>query len=536
MYSIGLDYGTNSARCLVVDLEIGAEVGSSVFPYPSGDDGVILDSKQPELARQNPNDYVAAAEWLLKEAVSQAGITPAEIVGIGVDTTASTPLPLDKEGEPLSSSFADEPNALAWLWKDHTSHAEAAEITGLAAREHPEYLAKCGGAYSSEWFWSKLLRCARISPQIFEASHTWIEQCDFVTATLAGNLALPRRGICAAGHKGMFGVSWGGYPDERFLEQLHPSLARVRRTLPKTTHVCGEVAGNLTKQWAERTGLREGTPISVGGIDAHLGAVGSGIQKGTLVKILGTSSCDMAVWPLDSELPDIPGISGIVPESILPGMYGLEAGQAAVGDLFNWFSETMNAGAHDELSQAAAQLKPGECGLVALDWNNGNRCTWGDSRLTGLLVGQTLHTKPHEVYRALIEASAFGAMVILKRFEEYGVLVENIVACGGIADKSPLVLQVYADVTGRKIEVSRSSETCALGAAICGAVAGREFASIADAQVRMTGTKQTCFEPNAAAHAVYSQLFDVYQRLFDAFGSGQMNAMKELLRIRSQIV
>jgi L-ribulokinase len=303
-----------------------------------------------------------------------------------------------------------------------------------------------------------------------------------------------------------------------------------------------KAAGGLTEEWAKRTGLPVGIPVAVGAFDAHLGGVGAGIAPGTLVKIIGTSTCDMMVAPLSVTLPDIPGLCGIVPGSILPGYYGLEAGQSAVGDIFNWFVNYLKpggakAGSHDALTAEAARIKPGASGLLALDWNNGNRTILVDQRLTGLLLGQTLYTRPAEIYRALIEATAFGALTIINRFEEYGVKVEQVVNCGGIAEKNALLMQIYADVLNRPMKVSRSAQTCALGAAMAGAVvAGKAAGGHADfaaAQAAMAGLKPKVYKPNAAAHAVYAELYTLYKHLHDCFGtSGCAPVMKKLIDVR----
>jgi L-ribulokinase len=346
----------------------------------------------------------------------------------------------------------------------------------------------------------------------------------------------------------MYSDSWGGYPDAGFLSQLDPKLGELRSRLRPKAHTIDRAVGGLTLEWAARTGLPANLPVAVGAFDAHLGGVGSGIAPGILVKIIGTSTCDMMVVPVGDKLADIPGLCGIVPGSILPGYYGLEAGQSAVGDIFNWFVNYIQplgkkAGSHEALSAAAAKLAPGESGLLALDWNNGNRTVLVDQRLTGLLLGQTLYTTPAEIYRALIEATAFGALTIINRFEEYGVKVEQIVNCGGIAEKNPLVMQIYADVTGRPIKISRSGQTCALGAAIAGAVAAGKlaggYANYADAQKAMTGLKSRVFQPNPAAHAVYKGLYLLYRKLHDAFGMQQAtgnlyDVMKQLIAIRNQ--
>ena len=539
-YSIGLDYGTNSVRALIVDVRNGREVGTAVWEYAHGTHGVIL-ARDPNLARQHPADYLTGAEIVIKQALRQAKVKPAQIVGIGVDTTGSTPLPVDAAGRPLASDkrFAKNPAALAWLWKDHTGVAEAAEITALAKQIRPHYLAKCGGTYSSEWFFSKILHCLRTAPEVFAAAHTWVECADWIPAVLTGTDAPDQLtvGVCAAGHKAMYNSEWGGYPDAEFLGKLHPQLGELRARLRPQAQTIDRPVGRLTAEWAKRTGLPVGIPVAVGAFDAHLGGVGCGSAPGTLAKIIGTSTCDMMVVPVGTKLADIPGLCGIVNGSILPGYYGLEAGQSAVGDIFNWFVNYIKAGSHDELTKGAAKLKPGESGLLALDWNNGNRTILVDQRLTGLLLGQTLYTTPAEIYRALIEATAFGALTIINRLEEYGVPVEQIVNCGGIAEKNPVVMQIYADVTGRPMKVSRSAQTCALGSAIAGAVVAGVHPDYAAAQKAMTGVKAKVFTPNPKAHAVYRDLYALYRQLHDGFGlnswNGNMhNVMKKLLEIR----
>ncbi|MGD0651723.1 MAG: ribulokinase [Verrucomicrobiia bacterium] len=547
-YSIGLDYGTNTVRCLIVDASDGREIGTAVWEYTHGTHGVIL-SRDPNLARQHPADYVTGAEITIRKALAAAkrtvkGFKPEQVIGIGVDTTGSTPIPVDRNGRPLAfdKRFAKSPNAMAWLWKDHTGVAEAAEITERARQMRPQYLAKCGGTYSSEWFFSKILHCLRTDAAVFDAAHTWVECADWIPAMLTGTEEPDRLtvGVCAAGHKAMYNDNWGGYPDADFLGSLHPKLGELRARLRPKAHTIDRAVGKLTADWAKRTGLRAGTPVAVGAFDAHLGGVGAGIAPGTLVKIIGTSTCDMMVAPVGEPLADIPGLCGIVNGSILPGFYGLEAGQSAVGDIFNWFVNYIRAGSHEDLTAAAAKLKPGESGLLALDWNNGNRTILVDQRLTGLLLGQTLYTTPAEIYRALIEATAFGALTIINRFEEYGVKVAQIVNCGGIAEKNPLVMQIYADVTGRPMKVSRSAQTCALGAAIAGAVVAGAHRNYADAQKAMTGVKKRVFTPNPQAHGVYRELYPLYRKLHDAFGTREWNGnlhdvMKRLLEIRGRV-
>jgi len=556
-YAIGLDYGTNSVRCLIVDVANGNELGSKVYEYETGEAGIILDSSDHNLARQNPADYLEGTEVSVKEAMREAKKTDksfdaSQIIGIGVDTTGSTPIPVDKNGTPLSmlDEFKGNPNACAWLWKDHTGFAEAAQITELAAKEHPEYLAKCGGTYSSEWFFSKVLHCLRTDPRVFNAAYSWVECSDYIPGVLTGTQKpdVVKRSRCAAGHKAMFSNQWGGLPAKDFLAKLDAKLGDLYDRLYKDTYTVDVAAGNLTEEWATKLGLPAGIPVAVGAFDAHLGAVGSGIAPGKLVKIIGTSTCDMLVSEATEGFPDIPGICGIVDGSIVPGFFGLEAGQSAVGDIFNWFVNYIqpggeSAGTHEALTEKAARLKPGQSGLLALDWNNGNRTILVDQRLTGLLIGQTLHTKPEEIYRALIEGTAFGALTIINRFEEYGVEVKEVINCGGIAEKNPLLMQIYADATGREMKISRSAQTCALGAAIAGAVvAGRKiggYESVPEAQAAMCGIKERTFKPIPENQKVYKELYSLYKQLHDAFGvesySGKMaNVMKEVLDIKDR--
>jgi L-ribulokinase len=341
----------------------------------------------------------------------------------------------------------------------------------------------------------------------------------------------------------MFNAEWGGYPDAKFLAKLDPKMGVLRSRLNDTASDISESAGGLTPEWAEKTGLTAGIPVAVGAFDAHLGAVGSGIAPGVLVKIIGTSTCDMTVTPGNKKLADIPGICGIVKGSILPGCYGLEAGQSAVGDIFNWFVNYIqpagDKGTHEQLTRDAAKLQPGESGLLALDWNNGNRTVLVDQRLTGLLLGQTLYTTPAEIYRTLIEATAFGALMIINRIEEYSPKIKEVVNCGGIAEKNPLVMQIYADILGRPMKVSRSAQTCALGSAIAAAVVSGGYADVPAAQKKMTGLKSTVFKPDPKAHAVYKELFKLYAQVHDAFGTKSWNGnlhgvMKDLLALRAK--
>jgi L-ribulokinase len=559
-YVIGLDFGTNSCRSLLVDTADGREVSSCVFPYPSGKDGVILDSTDPNLARQNPADYLIAIEVTVKEALKKAktadpSFSASDVIGIGVDTTGSSPMPIDANGQPLcfKEKYRGNPAAMVWLWKDHTSYAEAAQITELGSRIRPQYLSKIGGVYSSEWWWSKILHCKQVAKDVYDAAFSWVEICDWIPAVLVGDLspAKLKRSVCAAGHKAMFNRTWQGLPDVEFLETLAPGLGSLRNRLYSDAFTAEHRAGYLSKSWAEKLGLSTSVAVAVGAFDAHMGAVGAGILPGTLVKIIGTSTCDIMIHPTDEKMDDIPGVCGIVDGSVINGFFGIEAGQSGVGDIFLWFVNHLVPDTYgktqDErftsLEKAAAELKPGESGLLALDWNNGNRTILIDVRLSGLLVGQTLHTTPPEIYRALIEATGFGALAIIDRIEEYGVSVKDIVNCGGLAIKNPLLMQIYADITGRPMKLSRSEQTPALGAGIFAAVAAGSkvggYDSIREAQKAMTGTGKE-YLPIEENHKTYKRLYTLYRQLYDGFGTAKWNGamynvMKDLLTIKDEV-
>jgi L-ribulokinase len=554
-YTIGIDFGTNSARAIVVDVTDGGVLGSAVFDYPSGEQGVLLHPKDPHLARQNPTDYIvglrASVTGALSAAEEHAAFARDRVIAIGVDATGSTPLPIDAKGRPLATDPKWQQNlaAQAWLWKDHTATAEAAAITEAARLHAPEYLAPIGGTYSSEWWWSKIWRCLNVASDVFDAAASWVELSDFVPALLAG-VDDPRRivrNVCAAGHKAMYSEAWGGLPSKAFLARLHPKLAELRGRLYDRAHPPGSAVGQLSTEWANALGLAPGTIVAMGALDAHYGAIGSGVRPGTLVKIIGTSTCDCAVVSASDRIDNIPGISGIVNGSILPDHFGIEAGQSAVGDILRWWVEEVCRGdeaLHAQLSHEAAQLAAGESGLIALDWNNGNRNVLVDARLTGLIAGQTLRTTRAEIYRALIEATAFGARAIIERMREYRVPTERLVCCGGIAEKNDLFMQIYSDVIGQPMLIAGSPQAPALGAAICAAVtagaAAGGYDGFAEAQERMTKVKDKRFTPNEDARAVYDELYGIYRELHDAFGAvpnarGELGTvMKRLLAIKDR--
>src|SRR6266481_2947044 len=410
-FTLGIDFGTNSVRAVVVDCSNGREIGSRVIDYPSGKRGVLLDPRDPNLARQHPGDYFYGLQRSVQGALAAAstvvGFSRNEVIGIGVDTTGSSPLPVDLQNVPI----------------------------GMAPELKDNLSAQC-------WFWSKIWHCLKSSPEVFDAAYSWVELADFIPSVLAGvnDPLKTKRGVCAAGHKALYADDWGGLPDKEFLTLLDPKLADLRDRLYEKACDATTAAGNLTLEWAEKLGLPESIPIAIGEFDVHYGAIASGVEEGVLVKAIGTSTCDCCVVKFDKQVKDIPGICGIVKGAILPGYYGIEAGQSAVGDIFNWWVEVVcegDAKLHATLPAEAAAQRPGQSGLLALDWNNGTRTILVDPRLGGLVVGQTLHTTRAEIYRALIEATAFGARMIIERIREYGVPIEKVVCCGGVAEKKP---------------------------------------------------------------------------------------------------
>ncbi len=548
MFTIGVDFGTNSVRALVVRASDGGEYGSCVVDYPSGAQGVLLDPLDGQLARQRPGDYLVGLEQSIRGALAEAAgkgdFSPAKVIGVGVDSTGSSPIPVDRTNRPvaLDEAWKHDLNAQCWLWKDHTSWREAAQITDLCARIRPQFIAKCGGVYSSEWFWAKIWRCLNVAPKTFAAAYSWVELADWAPSVLAGvaDPRLVKRGVCAAGHKALYSDEWGGLPDKEFLSALDPRLADLRDRLYEKAYDATEPAGALGPEWAERLGLAEGIPVAIGEFDVHYGAIGCGVSEGTLVKVIGTSTCDCAVVSAEKRVADIPGICGIVKGAILPGYFGIEAGQSAVGDIFKWWVEGVcggDAALHEQLTAEASRQKPGQAGLLALDWNNGNRTILVDQLLSGLLIGQNLYTTRADIYRALIEATAFGARAIIERIQEYGVRIDKLVCTGGIAEKNPLLMQIYADVTGCAMHVAGSTQTCALGSAIAAAVLAGAHPDFAAAEAAMTSLRPAHYEPVAANRKVYDQLYALYRDLHDSFGGLTKSAdlsrvMKTLIEIK----
>ncbi len=550
-YALGLHFGTHSVSAVIVDVATGEQASAAQVDYPSGVEGVIVDEEVPDLARQVPGDYRKSMAKCVRAALKK-GPKAKRIIGIGVCATGSTPLPIDKDCRPLADQpiFQDEPNAYAWLCKDRTGCAEAEEITRLAAREHPEYLVSCGGAYGSDWFWSKALRCIRQSPEVMDAAASWVELADYIPGLLVGcdSPTELKRSVGAAGHKAMYHADWG-LPSAKMLAKLDPKprLAELRsEKLFEQAHTSDQRAGTLSKKWAGKLGLQPGVPVAVGALDVHAGALGAGIAPGILVKVIGASACDMMVHPNTEPPADIAELSGIVDGSVLPGFLTLEASPAAVGDLLEWFVRYFENGkprAHKRLAKQAAKLQPGASGLLALDWTSGGRSALHEGQGAGLLLGQTLHTAPAEVYRALIEGIGFGARMIIERFEKAGVSVNKVISCDDMTGNIALVMQIYADASGRRMHVLQAGETRVLGAAILGAVAaGPEaggYERIEEAQAAMARLEPVAYEPDPSAQSTYDRLFALYRRLRDAFGtpgsSGDMHGvMRDLIALRDR--
>lgn len=541
-YVIGVDFGTDSVRAVVVNAVTGKEEANKVTYYPRWMEGKYCDPAKNQF-RQHPLDYIESLESSLKGALAELPDEVADnVVGIGIDTTGSTPCAVDKDGTPLSlkEEFKDNPNAMFVLWKDHTAVKEAEEVNQVARTwGGTDFTQYEGGVYSSEWFWAKILHVIREDEKVREAAFSWVEHCDWMPALLTGNqdpLTL-KRSRCAAGHKAMWHESWGGLPDEAFLVKLDPLLKGLKDRLYSESYTSDVKVGGLTQEWASRLGLKPGVAVAVGAFDAHMGAVGAGITKATLSKIMGTSTCDMIVAPHDVIGTNlVPGICGQVDGSIIPGMVGLEAGQSAYGDVYAWFkkllswpleailpetslvdketAEKLKDEIEDKvlakLSEEASQIPIEETGLIALDWLNGRRTPFADQTLKGAIIGLTLGSSAAKIFRALVEATAFGARAINEQFIESGVEIEEVIATGGIAKKSDFVMQVTADILNMPIEVVQSEQAVALGAGMFGAIAAGVYTSVAEAQEKMGSGFSHKYTPNSENAAKYQKLYEKY--------------------------
>ena len=543
-YTIGLDYGSDSVRSLIVNVETGEEVASVVFEYPRWKKGLYCDPAQNQF-RQHPKDYLEGLEYTIVEALKQAPEGVAEnVVGISVDTTGSTPVAVDEKGTPLSLTpgFEENPNAMFVLWKDHTAVKEADHINDLARQWDIDF-SKCeGGVYSSEWFWAKLLHVSRVDPAVYRAANSWVEHCDWIPAVLVGNTRPKtlKRSRCAAGHKAMWHEAFDGLPSEEFLTALDPLLGGLRDRLYKETYTCDVAVGKLSKEWADKLGLSTDVVVGVGAFDAHLGALGAEIEPYHLSKVMGTSTCDMLVAPME-EVGDklVAGICGQVDGSITPGMLGMEAGQSAFGDIYAWFKSLLMWPAEQilaksslaideqrqalidemadnmiaELSKEAEKIGIGESGVLAIDWMNGRRTPDANQNLKGAIAGLSLGTDAPRIFRALVEATAFGSKAIVDRFRSEGVRIDGVIALGGVAKKSTLVMQIVCDVLNMPIKVARSEQACALGSAMAAAVVAGVYATTNEAQKKMGGGFEQEYHPIPENVAKYQKLYEDYLAL-----------------------
>lgn len=551
-FALGIDYGTESGRVVLIRVRDGAEAAAVVVPYPDG----VIDEKlpagprlEPDWALQNPRDYLLVVEKGVPRALKAAGVKADDVIGIGTDFTASSPLPAKRDGTPLCflPQYRKHPHAWVKLWKHHAAQPEANRINEIGRERNEEFIRIYGGKYSSEWFFSKVLQVLDEAPEIYDATDRFIEGADWIVWQLTGE---EKPNTCTAGYKAMW-VKGKGFPSQDFFRALHPRLEKVvEEKLGTTYYPLGARAGGITAYWARKTGLKEGTPVSIGNVDAHVAVPATTVtQPGSLVMIMGTSICHML---LGTERQMVEGMCGTVEDGIVPGFWGYEAGQSAVGDIFAWFfahgvPEMIHREARKRgvpsvvaLERRAAALRPGESGLVALDWWNGNRSILVDVDLTGMLLGMTLATRAEEIYRALIEATAFGTRQIIEAFEAKGIAVKNLVACGGLPEKNQLLMQIYADVTGREIKIAKQLQTCsALGAAMHGTVAaGRAaggYASIFEAAQHMAEVQKATYRPRPENHAIYNRLFKEYQTLHDYFGRGANDIMKRLKAMKREL-
>ncbi len=540
-YTIGLDYGTDSVRSVIVNVETGEVAATSVFNYPRWKKGLYSDALNNRF-RQHPKDYLEGLEFTITDALKQAPAEVAEnVIAISVDTTGSTPVAVDERGTPLSMTpgFEENPNAMFVLWKDHTAIREADEINELARKWETDFTKYSGGIYSSEWFWAKILHIIREDAGVYRAAYSWVEHCDWIPALLTGNTnpKTLKRSRCAAGHKAMWHEEFEGLPSEEFLTALDPMLSGLRERLFRETYTCDVAAGTITEEWATKLGLSKNVIIGTGALDAHLGAVGAEIKPYYVSKVVGTSTCDMLIMPME-EAKDklIRGISGQVDGSIVPGMLGLEAGQSAFGDIYAWFRKVLDWPLKNilsetrlvdenirkklieetsdkiiaELSEEAAKIPPAESGIIALDWMNGRRTPDANQNLRGAIAGLNLGSDAPRIFRALVEATAFGTKAISDRFESEGVRIDGVVALGGVAKKSTFVMQVIADVLNMPIKVARSEQASALGSAMAAAVAGGIYSTLFEAQEKMGSGIETEYHPIPENAKAYSILYEKY--------------------------
>ncbi len=552
-YTIGIDYGTESGRAVLVNVATGEEVATAVHPYGDGVIDTHLPGSDkplpPDFALQNPQDYVAVLRETIPSLLRESRVNPDDIIGIGTDFTACTMLPVNKAGTPLCMLPEWRNNPYAWvkIWKHHAAQPEANALNKIARQRGETWLNLYGGKISSEWMIPKIWETLNKAPAVYEAADRYLEAADWIVLQLTG---VEKRNACTAGYKAMWNKR-SGYPSDDFFAALDPRLRNVVDSkLSRAIYPLGERAGTLTPEMAALTGLRPGIAVPVGNVDAHVAVpAATVVSPGKLVAIMGTSTCMMV---LGEEEHIIEGMCGVVEDGIIPGLFGYEAGQSCVGDHFAWFVEhcvppayhaeaaRRGISTHQLLEEKAARQKPGAHGLLALDWWNGNRSILVDVDLSGLLLGATLATQPEDIYRALIEATAYGARVIIEAFTAGGIAVNEIVACGGLPGRNRLLMQIYADVTGREIKVAGTSQSGALGAAMFAAVAaGKEAGGHADifsAAQAMAHLQDVVYKPIPSHKAIYDQLYAEYVRLHDYFGRGMNDVLKRLKSLRQQVL
>lgn len=550
-YCIGTDFGTLSGRAVIVDIETGEEVAYSVREYPHGVMDEYLPDREtkldPDFALQHPADYLEVLYETVRDVIRKSGVSSEEIIGMGVDFTTCTMMPVDRNGTPLCflDGYGSKPHAYVKLWKHHAAQEEANRLNDIAGKRNERFLQRYGGKISSEWLIPKIWQILNEAPDIYDKADRFMEASDWIVLQLTGE---EKRNSCMAGYKSLWNKH-EGFPDSDFFKALDPRLENViDEKLSRRIFPLGTRAGGVTAAAARMTGLREGTSVAVGTADAHVAVPALGIaEPGKMMIIMGTSNCHML---LGKEERIVPGMCGVVEDGIIAGYFGYEAGQSCVGDHFDWFvSNCVPAGYKEEadrkgvnihryLREKASRLAPGESGLVALDWWNGNRSVLVDADLTGMILGCTLQTKPEEIYRALIEATAYGTRVIIEAFEENGVAINELFAAGGIAEKDEMMMQIYSDVNNREIRISGSSQAPGLGAAMFGAVAaGRArggYDSIVDAAKRMGKLKDRYYRPIPENVKAYDRLYEEYKKLHDYFGRGGNDVMKRLKDIKSE--
>jgi L-ribulokinase len=550
-YTIGVDYGTESGRAVLVDVATGEELATAVHPYG---DGVIDEHLPgsdeplpPDFALQNPQDYIEVLKETIPAVLRESGVDPSDVIGISTDFTACTMLPVDETGTPLcmKPEWRDNPYAWIKIWKHHAAQPEANQLNEIAGQRGESWLPRYGGKISSEWLIPKIWETLNKAPEVYEAADRYLEGADWIVLQLTGE---EKRNSCTAGYKAIWHKQ-EGYPSDDFFAALDPRLRNVvDEKLSRDIYPLGDRAGSLTEEMAKLTGLNPGIAVAVGNVDAHVAVPASTVvETGRLVAIMGTSTCIMVLGEKEEV---VEGMCGVVEDGIIPGLFGFEAGQSCVGDHFAWFVETCvptayhkeaesrGLNVHELLEEKAAMQKPGEHGLLALDWWNGNRSILVDVDLTGMLLGATLLTKPEDIYRALIEATAYGARIIIEGFEKSGVAVNEIVACGGLPGRNKLLMQIYADVTGREIKVASTAQSGAFGSAMFAAVAaGKEaggYDTVFEAAKHMASLQDVVYRPIPANKAVYDQIYAEYVTLHDYFGRGANDVMKRLKALKQQ--